>query len=58
VVIEDTIPLDLDLTCKAYPVKILEQQDQTTRKKATRFYKVQWNDHSEDEAMWQHEDFQ
>jgi hypothetical protein len=27
VVIEDTIPLDPDLTYKAYPTKILDQQD-------------------------------
>jgi hypothetical protein len=27
VVIEDTIPLKLDLTYKAYPTKILDQQD-------------------------------
>jgi hypothetical protein len=51
VVIEDTIPLELDLTYKAYPTKILDQQDQVTRNKTTRFYKVQWNDHLQDEAM-------
>jgi hypothetical protein len=50
VVVEDTIPLEPDLTCKAYPIKILEQQDRITQKKTTRFYKVQWNGHSEDEA--------
>jgi hypothetical protein len=27
VVIEDTIPLELDLTYKAYPTKLLDQQD-------------------------------
>jgi hypothetical protein len=27
VVIEDTIPLESDLTYKAYPIKILDQQD-------------------------------
>jgi hypothetical protein len=57
VVIEDTIPLELDLTYKAYPTKILDQQDRATRNKITRFYKVQWNDHSEDEAMWEHKEF-
>jgi hypothetical protein len=57
VVIEDTIPLEPDLTCKAYPTKILDQQDRVTRNKTTQFYKVQWNDHSEDEATWEHEDF-
>jgi hypothetical protein len=57
VVIEDTIPLESDLTYKAYPIKILDQHDRVTRNKTTQFYKIQWNEHSEDEAMWEHEDF-
>jgi hypothetical protein len=57
VVIEDTILLDPDLTYKAYPTKFLDQQDRVTRNKTTQFYKVQWNDHSEDEATWEHEKF-
>jgi hypothetical protein len=57
VVIEDTIPLEPDFTYLCYPLKILEQQDRTTRKKTTKFYKVQWNGHSKDEAIWEHEDF-
>jgi hypothetical protein len=57
VVIEDTIALKPDLTYKAYPIKILEHQDQTTQKKITRFYKVKWNGHSEDGATWEREDF-
>jgi hypothetical protein len=57
VVIEDTIPLEPDLTYKAYPIKILDQQDRVTRHKTTRFYKIQWNEHSEDEATWKCEDF-
>jgi hypothetical protein len=45
------------LTYNAYPVKILEQQDRVTRRKAIWFYKVQWNNHSEDEATWEREDY-
>jgi hypothetical protein len=56
VVIEDTIPLEPDLTYKAYPIKILDQQDRVTRNKTTRFYKIQWNDHSKDEATWEREE--
>jgi hypothetical protein len=33
VVVEDTIPLEWDLTCKPYHIKILEQQDRVTQKK-------------------------
>jgi hypothetical protein len=57
VVIEDTIALEPDLTYKAYPIKILDQQDRVTRNKSTRFYKIQWNEHSKDEATWEREDF-
>jgi hypothetical protein len=57
VVIEDTIPLEHDLTYKAYPIMVLDQKDRVTRNKSTRFYKIQWNDHSEHEATWEHEEF-
>jgi hypothetical protein len=57
VVVEDTIPLEPNLTYKTHPIKVLDQQDRVTSNKTTQFYKVQWNDHSEDEAMWEHEDF-
>jgi hypothetical protein len=57
VVIEGTIPLEPDLTYKAYPTRILEQQDRATHNKTTQFYKVKWNDHSEDKATWEHEEF-
>jgi hypothetical protein len=57
VVVEDTVPLLPDLTYKAYPPKILDQQDRVTHNKTTQFYKVQWNDHSKDEATWECEDF-
>jgi hypothetical protein len=40
VVIADTIPLEPDLTYKAYLTKILDEQDQVIRNKTTRFYKV------------------
>jgi hypothetical protein len=50
VVVEDTIPLELDLTYKTHPIKVLNQQDRVTCNKTTQFYKIQWNDHSEDEA--------
>jgi hypothetical protein len=45
------------LLSKAYPIKVLNQQDRVTRNKNTQFYKIQWNDHFEDEATWEHEEF-
>jgi hypothetical protein len=40
IVIKDTIPLEPDLTYKAHLIKVLDQQDQLSRNKTTRFYKV------------------
>jgi hypothetical protein len=40
IVVKDTIPLELDLTYKSYPTKILDQQDRVTHNKTTWFYKV------------------
>jgi co-chaperonin GroES (HSP10) len=40
VVIEDTILLEHDLMYKAYPIKILNQQDRVTRNKTIQFYKI------------------
>jgi hypothetical protein len=57
VVNEDTILSEPNLTYKAYPIKVLDQQDRVTCNKTTRFYKIQWNDYSEDEATWEHEEF-
>jgi hypothetical protein len=56
-IIEDTIPLEPDLTYKAYSIKVLDQQDRVTHNTTTWFYRIQWNEHSEDEATWKREDF-
>jgi hypothetical protein len=40
VVVEDTIPLEPDLTYKTHPIKVLDQQDQVTYNKSTQFYKI------------------
>jgi hypothetical protein len=50
-------PTGIGLDLQSISRKILEQQDQVTRRKTTRFYKVQWNNHSEDEATWKCKDY-
>ena len=35
---------------------ILDQAERRTRQKAIKFLKVQWSNHSEDEATWERED--
>jgi hypothetical protein len=57
VTIKDNILLEPNLTYKCYPIKAFDQQDRVTRNKTIRFYKVQWNNHSKDEATWECEDY-
>src|SRR5438105_399708 len=53
----DTIQLEPDLTYQEQPIKILDQKVCATRRRAIKFYKVQWSNHSEEEATWEQEDY-
>jgi hypothetical protein len=57
VVLLDMTPLEADLTYPEHPVKILDKKDRITRCKTIKFYKVQWSNHTEEEATWESEDF-
>ena len=46
-----------DLTYAEYPIRVLDQKDQVTRRHTIKFYKVQWNQHTEEEATWESEDY-
>nr|CAE03840.1 OSJNBb0013J13.17 [Oryza sativa Japonica Group] len=50
------IELEKNLTYKERPIKVLEEAEHQTRRKTIKFYKVQWSNHSEDEATWERED--
>jgi hypothetical protein len=49
--------LERDLTCSEHPIRVLDQKDQVTRKRTLKFYKVQWNQYTEEEATWESKDF-
>jgi hypothetical protein len=53
----EEIKLEPDLTYSEYPIKVLDQKDRITRRRTIKFYKVQWNQHTEDEATWESEEF-
>ncbi|WVZ89735.1 hypothetical protein U9M48_036100, partial [Paspalum notatum var. saurae] len=46
-----------DLTYEEEPIKILNQKKRSTRQRTINFYKVQWSNHSEEEATWEQEKF-
>ena len=52
----EVLELQQDLSYKEHPVRILDQAERRTRQKAIKFLKVQWSNHSEDEATWECED--
>jgi hypothetical protein len=55
VLLED-IEMGKDLTYKEYPIKILDTSERVTRSKVIRMCKVQWSNHTEEEATWERED--
>ena len=51
------ITFEPDLTYSEYPIRVLDQKDHVTRSKTTKWYRIQWDQHSEEEATWESEEF-
>ena len=51
------IKLQSDLTYEEKPNQVLEKMERVTRSKVIKFYMVVWNNHSEQDAMWEREDY-
>jgi len=52
----EVLDLQEGLSYREYPIRILDQAKRRTRQKSIKFLKVQWSNHSEDEATWERED--
>jgi hypothetical protein len=57
VVLPEVAPLEVDLRYLENPIKILGQKDRVTRHKMVKLFKIQWSNHTEEEATWESEDF-
>jgi hypothetical protein len=60
-VMEEQMPVEElqvgeDLTYQEYPVKILDTSEKATRNNRYRICKVQWSNHTEEEATWEKEE--
>jgi hypothetical protein len=53
----EVTPLETDLSYPEHPIKVLDQKDRVTRHKTIKLFKIQWSNHSEEEATWESEDF-
>ena len=51
------IKLQSDLTYEEKQIRVLEEMERVTHSKVIKFYKVVWNNHSEQDAMWEWEDY-
>jgi hypothetical protein len=51
IVLPEVTPLEVVLSYPEHPIKILDQKDHVTRHKIIKFFKIQWSNHSEEEAL-------
>ena len=51
------IKLQSDFTYEEKPIQVLEEMERVTRSRVIKFYKVVWNNHGEQDAMWEREDY-
>jgi hypothetical protein len=51
-----SVDINTDLTYREVPIRILEEAFRTTRTRSIKFLKIQWSNHTEDEATWEREE--
>ena len=52
-----SVKIQSDLTYEERPIWVLKEMERLTRSKVIKFYKVIWNNHSEQDATWEREDY-
>jgi hypothetical protein len=57
VITEPEVEMETDLSYQEYPSKVLDCKERSTRAKSIKMYKIQWSNHSEEEATWETEEF-
>jgi hypothetical protein len=57
VVLPKVTALEADWSYPEHPIKVMHQKDHVSRRKTIKFFKIQWSNHSEEEATWESEDF-
>jgi hypothetical protein len=57
VLLTEVTPLKADLSYPEKSIKVLDQKDRIMRCQMIKFFKIQWSNHSKEEATWDSEDF-
>ncbi|KAK1680412.1 hypothetical protein QYE76_041260 [Lolium multiflorum] len=51
-----SVDINSDLTYREVPIRILEEAYRTTRTRSIKFLKIQWSNHTKEEATWEREE--
>ena len=54
---QEDLQLEPNLTYEERPIRILDQKERSTRNRVLKFFKVQWSNHTEEEATWEQESY-
>jgi hypothetical protein len=57
VIAEPEVKIEPDLSYQEYPSEVMDCKERSTCAKSIKMYKIQWSNHSEEEATWETEDF-
>ena len=57
IVEQQDLEVESDLSYAEHPMKILDTKERSTRRAKVRMYKIQWNNHTEEEATWETEHY-
>jgi hypothetical protein len=57
IIAELELEIEPDLSYQEYPSKVLVCKERSTQAKSIKMYKIQWSNHSEEEATWETEEF-
>jgi hypothetical protein len=54
---EPDVEIEPDLSYQGHPSKVLDCKERSTRARSIKMYKIQWSNHSEEEATSETEEF-
>jgi hypothetical protein len=57
VIEQQTIKIEPDLSYTEQPLQILHTKERSTRRKKIKMYKILWDHHTVEEAIWETEDY-
>jgi len=57
IVEQQDMEIESDLSYVEHPIKTLDTKERSTRRAKVKMYKIQWNNHTEEEATWETEHY-